>query len=325
MNSAYPAAILDWEPNMVATKKFADLLKEKSDGRINVEIFYNNQLAGQAEALDALARGTIDLQSSTPAVWGDKIPEGVITGLPFWNMGHDHTKYMLRETEFGKLMDEAYEEYGIKILFYWPSGDTGFISSTPIASPDDMKGLVVLNASNFSLDWYKAMGAGTASISYAEMYEGYLRGTVDAAIFAFNALEAMKLHEVAKYISVPGTLAPSLGFVTMSKESFESLPEDLQEIVLEVAKEIEDEAFNASQKLADYTYDFAEENGVEIVRMTKEAYEEFKKLNQEHMWTKIEAANERTKKMIEVINEENEKWMQENPEAFSQFEELFAK
>src|SRR5690606_27384271 len=110
-----------------------------------IEAFYSNQLAGQGESLDALARGTIDIHVGTPSAWADKIPEGNWGSLPFAWKTEEELNHIIRNTEFGNLYAESLEEYGVKPLFYYHSAASGYLSNKPITSPEDFKG-VVMNA-----------------------------------------------------------------------------------------------------------------------------------------------------------------------------------
>lgn len=198
-------------------------MKEKTNGRIEIEIFYSNQLAGQTESLDALARGTFDLQVTTPVAWADKIPEGNWSSMPFEWKSEEHLRYLLRETEIGELYTEALADYGVKPLHYYFSAGTGYLSTSSITKPEDMKGLVMSTVGTLSGAQYKALGAGTATIPFADYYEGLLRGTVDAVAFPYYALESYKLAEVVDYVTIPGTHSPAFGLIAISQSTWDKL------------------------------------------------------------------------------------------------------
>jgi len=315
----------EWEPKNIVTEVFAELVKERTNGRVTIDLFYSNQLAGPGESLDALARGTIDLQNGSFTEWADKVPEGNIASLPFLKMGEDHAQYLMRETEVGTLFEQALEEYGVKPLIYWPVSISGYMSTSPIASPDNFKGLIFNNHSNLTNDFYKTMGAGTASVPYAELYEAFLRGTIDVTQFSLYTLETYKLHEVVDAITVPTTLDPGLALVSIGKPSWDKLPADLQKILLDVALEIEYQSIEASKQMTERTLDFAEKNNVEIVRLTEESYNQFVELSKEKVWAKFGDFNDRTKKMIEVVNVSTQKWLEQNPDAKQNVEKYLAK
>ncbi|WP_077211762.1 TRAP transporter substrate-binding protein [Bacillus dakarensis] len=296
-----PAAGGPPTPSTIATDIFADEVREKTNGRVDIEVFYSNQLAGQSESLDALARGTIDLQVITPAAWSDKIPEGNFASLPFAWKSEEELSHLLRETEFGKLYEEALLNYGVKPLHYHYTGSAGYLSNTPITNPSDMKGLVVNAVGTLKGNFYKEMGAGISSVPFADYYEGLLRGTFDAVSFPYYALEVMKLGEVVDYITVPGEIDPSLSLIVISQSTWDKLPTDLQEIIWETAMDIEERTIKASQEYSARGFEYAKEIGVEIVEMTDEGYNEFLDTAKKTYWKGFAETNDRTKKMIEIL------------------------
>jgi len=305
LNSQIPPSV-EGSPTYIAQEVFADMVKERTNGRVEIEIFYNNQLAGQAESLDALARGTIDLQFSPPVAWADKIPEGNWSSMPYAWKSEEHVLHLLRETELGELYDEALAEYGVKTLHYYFSAGAGYLSKSPIEKPEDLKGKVV-NSLGLANEFYKATGSGLASIPFADYYEGLLRGTIDVVMFPYYSLETMKLSEVVDYISVPGVNNPSVGIVAVSLKTWEKLPKDLQEIIQEVSLEIEQLGAPASKAFTERGIEYGKEQGVEVVEISDEDYQKFVEISKETYWKKFAEVSDRTKRMVEVV-EENLDW-----------------
>ena len=323
-NVSFQPPLWDWDPKYKSTEEFAKLVEERTDGRVKIELFYANQLAGQVESLDALSRGTFDIQNITPSAWASKIPEGSFAALPYGWMGEEHAAHLLRETDVGKLYEEALDEYGVKLISYWYSGATGYLSKSPIAAPEDFKGLIFNTTDATQQEYYQSMGAGIAGVPFAEYYEGLLRGTIDTVLFPYNSLETYKLAEVVESVTVPGSVMPSFGLVAFSKSSWEKLPSDIQEIITETALELEQAGIEGSKELTKLGIEYAESQGLEIVHLKREDYDEFLKLGQEKVWDKFASRNERTKKMTEVLYAENKKWIEENPKAQEYFDEYLA-
>lgn len=308
MNSINPQSKEgDQSPSSIATVGFVERVKEKTNGRVEIEVFYSNQLAGQSESLDALARGTIDLQIITPAAWADKIPEGNWASLPFAWKSEEELFHLIRETEFGPLYEEALGNYGVKPLHYYYAASAGYLSNSPITKPEDMKGLVVNAVGTLKGNFYKEMGAGTASIPFSDYYEGLLRGTIDAVSFPYYAMESMKLSEVVKYVTTPGEVSPAISLIAISHKTWDKLPKDLQDLVMESALEIEKETIPASKAYTESGLNYAKETGLEIVEMTDEGYTEFVKIAKDTYWNGFAEMNDRTKKMIEIIEKNQER------------------
>lgn len=323
-NSTFTPPTKKSEPTSIITEKFAELVEERTDGRLKIDLYYSNQLAGQAESLDALAKGTIDIQNITPSAWGDKIPEGNFSGLPFWNINEEHTMYIMRETEVGELYEEAMEEYGVKVLSYWAGSGNGYMSAkSPIASPADMEGLIANINTSMSIGYYEEMGVGVATIPFAEQYEGLQRGTIDFINFPYFTLEKLKLAEVVDYIMTPSTINPALAMLAINKDTLEGLPEDLREILIETALEMESETLVASKEVTVEALEYAKENDVQIIDTTEDNYNEFIEIGKRTAWDSFSKQNDRTKKMVDVLNSETEKWKEDNPDLVQETNELF--
>ncbi|WP_077212144.1 TRAP transporter substrate-binding protein [Bacillus dakarensis] len=302
MNSTYTPPI-EGSPTYIAQEEFAELVKEKTNGRVEIEIFYSNQLAGQSESLDALARGTFDIQVTTPVAWADRIPEGNWSAMPYAWKSEEHLRHLLRNTEVGELYSEALGDYGVKPLHYYFSASTGFLSKKPITKPEDANGMVIASVGSLLGDYYKAMGAGTANIPFSDYYEALLRGTIDAIAFPYYSLESMKLAEVVDYITIPGGQSPSFGVIVISQLTWDKLPSDLQDSIMEASLEIEEKMIPASRAFTDRGIEYAKEQGLEVVETTDEVYQEFVEIAKETYWAGFADINERSKRMIEVIEE----------------------
>ncbi|MFC4024055.1 TRAP transporter substrate-binding protein [Oceanobacillus longus] len=288
-------------PAAVATIGFAERVEERTDGRVEIEIFYNNQLAGQSEALDALARGTIDLQVFSHAAWADKIPESDWGSLPYAFQGEESLSHLLNETEFGDLYAEALGEYGVKPLHIYYSSAAGYMSNTPIAKKDDFSGTVLSGPSPNIADYYSSLGAGIASVSFVEYYESLLRGTIDGITFPYYTLDVHNLHEVVDYVTIPGEVDPAISGIAVSQSTWDDLPSDIQEIILEVSKEVEAETLGISKQYTQSGIQFAEENGVEVVEMNEEDYNELREISKETYWKNFGKQNDRTKQMVDIL------------------------
>lgn len=313
LNSVYAPAQYDDEPKHIATVRFAELVKERTDGRVNIEVYHSDQLVPVDQAFDALVNGTIDIEAAS-SYWGETIPTQDFPWLPFAFYGPDHMRHVLRETEIGEIYERNLEEKGVKVLFYWPSGNQGIISKDPITKLEDMNGKTIRLGSGLWTSWYKEMGVAPANISGPEQYEALMRGTIDGAIYPFYTLETSKLHEVAKNITVPGILDPILCVNYISLKTWESLPEDIQKIIEEVALEVELEIMEIAKKIDDNVIEFAKNNGVTVNRLSEKEFQKFVD-SSEIVWEEFAVKNEDTRKIVEILKENQKEYLKNNPDA----------
>lgn len=312
-NLVFPPTSNDWEPKYWAAEEFSRLVEERTNGRVKIDVFYSNQLVPQSELLDALASGTVDM-GGTSAYYGQLVPEIDAIWLPFWSKGEDHAMHVMRDTEVGQLFEQSLEDYGAKLLFYWPTGMYAVMTKDAIRSLEDMKGKKMRLAFGMWKSWYEQMGVAPANVAAAEQYEALLRGTIDGVIYPTYTIETYKFHEVIDYMTVPGFIDPTLCFTLISKSKWDQLPADIQQIMLEVGREMEQKAAEASKQYTENSIQIAEQNGVEVIRLTPEAFEAFRQ-SAETIWDEYAQRNANTQRIVEILRKDLGEWMQDNPEA----------
>lgn len=302
MNVAYPPPTTEIDPKQIGVEKFAEKVNEKTDGRVDIEIFYSNQLVAPEQSLDALQSGTIDIQVAGP-IYGDRITAHDVLWMPFIFEGAEHAYEIMTETEVGEIYERQLEEHGVKNLMTWPTAATGIISKDPIESLADMDGKTFRLSSGIWTDWFKEVGVAPANVAGAEQYEALMRGALDGTIYPFYALETNKLYEVTKHMTLPGAVDPVMINNFISLKTWEKLPEDIQNTILEVAKELEPEAIEVSKQMDEHAIKFAEENGITVHELSEEEVEKFKE-STDIIWEQFGEKDEDTKRIVEILKGE---------------------
>ncbi|HZG72315.1 MAG TPA: TRAP transporter substrate-binding protein DctP, partial [Chondromyces sp.] len=233
MNVAYPPSKVEDDVLMNGTKRFAELIEERTNGQVKVEVFYSNQLVPQDQLIDALKTGTVDFGYSAPQYYGDTIPTAFFSNLPFFGRDIDHMMSLIREKGIDKIVDQEMEQYGVKLLFYGPTGEYGLMSKKPIKSIDDVKGMSVRAAGGLWTPWYESLGASPVNVAAAEIYEALQRGTVDAVPYPFYTLNDYSYHEVVNSITIPGIIPSAVTANFISLKTWNELPKDIQTIITE--------------------------------------------------------------------------------------------
>ncbi|SFH15739.1 TRAP-type C4-dicarboxylate transport system, substrate-binding protein [Desulfotomaculum arcticum] len=313
LNCSYPPPTHEWESKYIAHDEFAKRVSEATNGQVIINIFYNSQLAPNDQALDALKKGVIDMESST-SYWGGTVPESDVIWLPFWSKGHQHAMHVMRETKVGQMVEEAYQKQGVKLLFYWPVSIEGLISTKPIASYDDIKGIKLRMGSSMWPTWYKSMGVTPINIDPTEQYEAMMRGTMDGTIYVLYSIDTYKFYEVAKNLTLPGFIDPFLCYVLVNEDKWNALPEDLQKTIEQVAADIEKEAIQGSEKLTDSILQMCDEKGVTVSKLSKEDFNKFKE-SAMPLWDEFAARNANTAEMVNLLKDDIQQWEAQNPDS----------
>ncbi|MBF7083641.1 TRAP transporter substrate-binding protein [Desulfallas sp. Bu1-1] len=313
LNCPYPPPVYEWESKYIAHEKFAERVKEATNGQVNIKIYYNGQLSSTDQALDSLKRGVTDMESST-SYWGGTVPESDVIWLPFWSKGHQHAMHVMRETKIGEMFEEAYHKQGVKVLFYWPVSIEGLISTEPIKTYADMKGKKLRMGSSMWPTWFKEMGVTPINVAPSEQYEAMMRGTMDGTIYVLYSIDTYKFHEVAKNLTLPGFIDPFLCYVLVNEKKWNELPPDLQKKIEEVAAQTEKEAIAGSEKLTNSILQICDEKGVTVTKLSKEEFEKFR-ASAMPLWDEFAARNDTTAEMVKILKEDLKQWEANNPES----------
>jgi TRAP-type C4-dicarboxylate transport system substrate-binding protein len=323
MNVIYPPPTTDWEAKYLTTHVFAKRVAEATNGRVNIQFFFNSQLSPVAQGLAALDKGVADLWNGS-STWGGTVPESDVIWLPYAFRGAEHAMHVLRETEVGKLFDDAYRKRGSRVLLYWPSGGMIFISKKPIRTLEDVRGMKLRSSYALWKGWYQRMGVSPINLAVAEQYQALMRGTVDATIFPEYTLDTYKFSEVCKYITVPAVVDPGMCYVLVSVEKWNSLPPELQQAIEKVALEVEKETLPATARLSGEALQNASAKGVEMIRLSRTEFEKFKE-SAMPAWDEFTAKSPESAKMVKLIKEDIEQWDKMRPESKQWYDKWISK
>ena len=218
---------------------FFDQVKERSNGRLNIIEYYNGELYGTADLFDALASGTVDMGFATPHAYGQIIPEGFMTNIPMWCETPEEARVTLREKGLWDLFEAAFLEQGIRPTHLWIGAPYSFMTNFPVTKVSDLKGKTFRASGGLFKIWYDNLGINSIDITSPEAYDALSKGILDGDSQGWSALKSMKLGEVTSYLSTPSWQNAIMISMYINEEKFQSLPEDLQKILLDTAKEAE--------------------------------------------------------------------------------------
>lgn len=217
---------------------FAKRVDEESKGRIKIDIFNGGLLGSEAQTLQFVKDGSLDLVISDPSAGAPFAKELDFFALPFLFRNYAHWQAAL-DGEPGKAYAQLIEgKTGLKIIGYW-GGSTRNVLSTkkPINSIDDLKGFRLrLISSPLKVNAWKAVGTVPTPIAFMETYLAMKSGVVDGMENESVAVREMKFYEPAPFIARTEhefTVRP----LFISKKTFDKLPADLQQIVVKCAQE----------------------------------------------------------------------------------------
>jgi len=224
-------------PNTIAMDKFAELLKEKSGGKMTLKMYHAGTLGSQPDAIEQVRIGGLEIANFNMGPIGPIVPEANVVSLPFIFKDTDHMWRVL-DGKAGEMINAGLAKKGLVSLAWYDAGSRSFYNSKkPIQTPADVTGMKVRVMSN---DLYsgmiKALGGNPTPMAFSEVYQSLKTGVVDGAENNWPSYESTGHYEVAGFHSNSQHLIiPEI--VCINADVYNSLTPDEQKILKEAAQE----------------------------------------------------------------------------------------
>jgi len=228
-------------PTQKAALKFQELVKEYSNGRIEIKVFPNSQLGGPKEMFTQLQTGDLEMVYggiNTLAWIGGGEPYE-ITSMPFLYRDYDHMRRALTSDFFKPVQEQVEKDTNIKIVNI--AGDTAprglSTKDKAIRHADDFKRLKIrVAASETAQRLWKALGALPQQIAYSELYMALKTGVVEAQENGALVVASVKLYEVQDYYIQTDYIRDIETFY-MSMDMWNKLSEEDRKLVFRATEE----------------------------------------------------------------------------------------
>lgn len=220
-------------PMNVRAAEMAAAINAESKGRIEFQVYPNNQLGNDTDTLSQIRSGGVDFFTLSPLILGTLVPSAQISGVGFAFKDYGQVWPAMD----GELGAHVRKEIAAKSSLFafekiWDNGYRQITTSTKaINSPDDLKGLKIrIPPSPFWVSMFKAFESSPQTINFAEVYSALQTKVADAQENPLAIIATAKLNEVQKYCSVTNHMWDGFWFLG-NKKSFDRLPQDLKDIV----------------------------------------------------------------------------------------------
>lgn len=213
---------------------WADRIREASDGRLDITVFSDGVLASGTGQLDALRTGVCDIAWAFPIYWAGQFPVSEVVTLPIGLTTVPQATNILWDLyETEPALQEEIDEF---IPLQIHTNPVSILASVnkPIYTVDDLKSMKMRAPGGAPTDCLLAWGATPMQMAPGDIFQAAERGTVDGFIFEWSGISSFSLKDVTNYFTeVPIYLGPY--YLFMTKDSFNSLPADLQDILMSFA------------------------------------------------------------------------------------------
>lgn len=220
--------------------KFGELLEEKSDGRIKLDLYYSGSLGDKASTVQGMQTGTIDaamLMSGVIADYGcDSL--GVFT-LPYLFDSVEHAR-TFEKSKDGKALLDTVQSSGSSMVCvgtYQESARNYFFTKKRVEKPDDMNDMMIrCQEGSIYYDSVEAVGAFAQSVAFSELYSALQSGVVDGAEQPLSGFVNNAFQEVAKYYVLDQhEISPNL--ILFSEVTWNRLSAEDQQMIRECMEE----------------------------------------------------------------------------------------
>lgn len=199
----YTATATDHVYTMGA-QRFADLVKERTGGRLKVTIFPSGQLAkGEREALEGLQQGSIDMYVGSTGPVGNFAPAFQMLDVPFMFRDFAHVDKVL-DGPIGTSILAELDKAQIKGLAFWENGFRNLTNSKhPVKQPDDVKDIKLRTMENrVHIEAWKSLGAAPTPMAWGEVYGALQSRVIDGQENPIAVIYSAQLAPVQKYMTL---------------------------------------------------------------------------------------------------------------------------
>nr|WP_322100067.1 TRAP transporter substrate-binding protein [Geminicoccus roseus] len=262
----------DGYPTVEAVKYMGELLQQKTDGRISVEVFHSRQLGEEKDTIEQTRFGVIDMNRVNLAPFNNLVPATVVPALPFIFRSTEHM-HQVMDGEIGDEIRAAFEPHDLVALAYYDSGARSFYTvGKPIRGIEDMQGQKIrVQQSDMWLSMMQALNANPTPMSFGEVYSALQTGVIDGAENNWPSLESSKHYEVAKFYTLTEhSMSPEV--LVMAKATWDKLSPEDQQAVQEAAQESVGKMRDLWAEREKASEEIVRQAGVEVIEVDKQPF-----------------------------------------------------
>jgi len=255
---------------------FANEINKRGKGKVQVKVYWGGSL-GKTAALPGLIRsGGVDIAAIVPGYYPGEFPLCVGTNNVFFvNKTREEAVAVVHDLYFKGPMNDELNRHNMKPLFAHVLNPYNLWTREPVEDFDDLSGLKIRTWGPYLPKLCETVGAIGVEMVVAEWFEGMERGAVGAGLFANDMAMFMKVNEVAKHCTTVNFGVTSGPVIAMNTGRWNSLPQDVKDVFLDVMDEMPDKELEVAYSITDWATRVIEERGVKVHEFPKEKRQEW--------------------------------------------------
>ena len=229
--------------HVYGTDLLSERLRQKTDD-LDVTVYPAAQLGSEAELLEQLVAGELDIAITGPSFLGMWHPPIGVMDAAFASRDLDHMLEVASSDAMNAEWDALREKYSIRVLDTWAYGSRHLTSNVPIRHPDDLDGFRLrMPGSQTFQSSGAALGASPMPIAFSEVYLALQQGIADGQENPVPVIKSMGFHEVQKCLNLTGHIQSSLQ-ILVNERTWKRLSADQQQALLESIQELGKEVYD---------------------------------------------------------------------------------
>ncbi len=293
-------------------ERWIEEVEKRTEGRVQINMQAGEALLGASEIYGGVADGVADIGSTCPAYTPGEFPLMAAFELPGYRNANAAAASLTVNEGYKRIKQELgvdeFEE--VKPLFFWATGPGDIMSKEPVHSLEDLQGMSI-RAVGATVPPLERLGADPTGMPMSESYQALSQGIVDGILAPNDVLKGFRLAEVVDY-ATPTRIYNIVFMKVMNKDTWNSLPPDIQEVFEELNHEF---AYRYGKLRAEHTrlgLQFAkQEHGLEVVELSPEERARWQERTEPVVEDWIEETEEKDlpgREAVRIIRELDEKY-----------------
>ena len=236
-------------PYGLGVARFADLVAQKSEGKIKVRGYSDGQLGAEVQSISSAQGGVLEMSLVSTAAATGNVKEFALFDLPFL-FSDEKEAYAVLDGPVGTQLLDKLTDRGVVGLCYWEVGFRHVTNSKhPVVKLEDFQGLKIRTIQNpVFVDVFNTLGANASPMAFTEVYTALESKALDGQETPYNIIYTSRFHEVQKYLSATKHIYGP-GVVLVGKKFWDQLSGDEKKILRDACAEAREYERKASRDL----------------------------------------------------------------------------
>ncbi len=255
----------------LSSNEFARVANERLGDKGKVVVFGASQLGSDAEMMQKLRLGTLELALPS-TVMSSTVDAFGMFEMPYLVKNREHMQKIEEEILWPSLAPMV-EERGYRILAVWENGFRHITNNVrPIVKPEDLRAMRLRTPQGvWRVKMFQAYGANPSPMALSEVFVALQTGVMDGQENPLTQIYSSKFQEVQKYLSLTGHVYTP-AYLTAGARKWDSLPADVREILEQTARETQPFVYETAARLENELLDNIKKAGVAVNEADKDAF-----------------------------------------------------